>query len=257
MRTAARLIPTETLAALLATLAALLAFASVTITPPSNTTQSVPAAQSGVVEAPPAPADPTHHVVPPAGGTTIPPQPTFTAPTTPAPPTATAPPPPPLPPGDGIAPAPPAIDPRVQQVLQLVNSERSRAGCGPVHLETRLSSAALVHSQDMAERNYFDHISPDGSSPADRVSEAGYDWSGTGENIASGYDTAQEVMDGWMSSEGHRKNILNCDWADMGIGIVDVGPDAPYWTQEFGTRPNGYDRSSDQPAGGNTWHRGQ
>jgi uncharacterized protein YkwD len=142
------------------------------------------------------------------------------------------------------APAPLAIDPRAQQVLQLVNAERSQAGCGPVQMEPRLSAAALAHSQDMADRDYFEHNNPDGNSPAERVRAAGYTWSSTGENIAYGYDTPQQVMNGWMSSEGHRENILNCGWVDMGLGIVDNGTEAPYWTQEFGTTSS-------------TWQRGQ
>lgn len=140
-------------------------------------------------------------------------------------------------------PPPAPADPTVaDQVLALVNSERARAGCRPVTLDARLSAAALAHSQDMASNNYFDHTGADGSSAADRVTRAGYDWSMTGENIAAGYDSPAEVMAGWMDSPGHRANILNCQYAHMGLGYVyEAGDSFPgpygyshYWTQAFG-----------------------
>lgn len=132
-------------------------------------------------------------------------------------------------------PSPPASQPAslAQQVLNLVNAERGKAGCVAVHLDSRLSSASLGHSQDMAANDYFDHTGSDGSSPWDRAEAAGYA-SPSGENIAAGYQTAQDVMNGWMNSEGHRANILNCDSRAMGLGYVTESNRGPLWTQMFG-----------------------
>ncbi|WP_406209683.1 sigma-70 family RNA polymerase sigma factor [Streptomyces sp. NBC_01017] len=121
------------------------------------------------------------------------------------------------------------------QVIALVNKERTAAGCGPVTSSAQLAGAAVNHSNDMAERGFFDHVSPDGTDPGDRITAAGYKWSTYGENIARGQQTAAEVMDGWMNSPGHRANILNCSFKEIGIGIHD-GAGGPWWTQAFGAR---------------------
>ncbi|MER7577999.1 CAP domain-containing protein [Streptomyces sp. NPDC126514] len=121
------------------------------------------------------------------------------------------------------------------QVITLVNKERAAAGCGPLTSNAQLASAALNHSSDMAQRGFFDHVSPDGTDPGDRITAAGYKWSTYGENIARGQQTAAEVMDGWMNSPGHRANILNCSFKEIGIGKHD-GADGPWWTQAFGAR---------------------
>ncbi|TVL91573.1 sigma-70 family RNA polymerase sigma factor [Streptomyces sp. SAJ15] len=121
------------------------------------------------------------------------------------------------------------------QVLELVNVERATAGCSPVRRNDLLVTAAQRHSDDMAARDYFDHTSPDGSDPGDRITAAGYRWRTYGENIAAGQQTAQSVMDSWMNSPGHRQNILNCDVTEMGVGVnLDSG--GPIWTQVFGDR---------------------
>ncbi|MFE3588736.1 CAP domain-containing protein [Streptomyces niveus] len=121
------------------------------------------------------------------------------------------------------------------QVTTLVNAERSKAGCGPVSANSQLQTAALLHSQDMAAKDYFDHNSPDGKDPGDRITAAGYRWTTYGENIARGQQTAAEVMKGWMNSPGHRANILNCAFKEIGIGVHDASG-GPWWTQAFGAR---------------------
>ncbi|XIE77524.1 sigma-70 family RNA polymerase sigma factor [Streptomyces sp. SBR177] len=121
-----------------------------------------------------------------------------------------------------------------QQVIDLTNAERAKAGCGPLTAHPLLTRAAQGHSDDMAARNFFDHTNPDGADPGDRVTAAGYQWSTYGENIAKGQRTPAEVMDAWMNSPGHRANILNCSFKEIGIGIHDAG--GPYWTQVFGAR---------------------
>lgn len=140
-------------------------------------------------------------------------------------------------------PTPPADDPKpdgggggfAEQVTTLVNSERSKAGCGPVSANSQLATAALNHSEDMAARDYFDHNSPDGKDPGDRITAAGYQWTTYGENIARGQQTAAQVMDGWMNSPGHRANILNCAFKEIGVGVHDASG-GPWWTQAFGAR---------------------
>ncbi|MFB7371962.1 CAP domain-containing protein [Streptomyces sp. NPDC056222] len=122
----------------------------------------------------------------------------------------------------------------VDQVVSLVNAERAKAGCGPLTANSTLNRAAQGHSDDMAARDYFDHSNPDGDGPGERVTAAGYPWSTYGENIAMGQRTPEQVMDAWMNSPGHRANILNCDFKEIGIGIHNEG--GPYWTQVFGAR---------------------
>ncbi|MER5961487.1 CAP domain-containing protein [Streptomyces sp. NPDC002057] len=120
------------------------------------------------------------------------------------------------------------------QVVALVNEERAKAGCGPLTVNATLTRAAQGHSEDMAARDFFDHTNPDGAGPGERVTAAGYPWSTYGENIAMGQSTPEQVMDSWMNSPGHRANILNCDFKEIGIGLHSSG--GPYWTQVFGAR---------------------
>ncbi|MEV1066230.1 sigma-70 family RNA polymerase sigma factor [Streptomyces sp. NPDC050263] len=124
---------------------------------------------------------------------------------------------------------------RESQVIALVNKERATAGCGALTADALLRKAAQGHSDDMAARDFFDHIDPDGVDPGQRVTAAGYRWSTYGENIAKGQQTAESVMTSWMNSEGHRANILNCDFKNIGVGIHD-GDGGPWWTQNFGTK---------------------
>ncbi|MFJ5136543.1 CAP domain-containing protein [Streptomyces sp. NPDC088707] len=120
------------------------------------------------------------------------------------------------------------------QVIALVNAERAKAGCGPLSANATLTRAAQGHSDDMAARDFFDHTNPDGAGPGERVTAAGYPWSTYGENIAMGQSSPEQVMESWMNSPGHRANILNCDFKEIGVGIHSQG--GPYWTQVFGAR---------------------
>ncbi|GGR90502.1 MULTISPECIES: sigma-70 family RNA polymerase sigma factor [Streptomyces] len=123
----------------------------------------------------------------------------------------------------------------VAQVVALVNKERAAAGCGPVTEDPQLERAAQGHSDDMAARGFFDHTNPDGAGPGERVTAAGYRWSTYGENIARGQQTPRAVMDSWMHSPGHRANILNCSFKNIGVG-VHKGSGGPWWTQNFGAK---------------------
>ncbi len=118
-------------------------------------------------------------------------------------------------------------------MLAITNQERADAGCKALKLDSKLTKAAQSHSEDMAKNNYFDHNSQDGRSPFDRMSDAGYKFSAAAENIAMGQQTPAAVMDAWMNSPGHKANILNCDYTEMGLGYA-VGNGSPYWTQDFG-----------------------
>ncbi|MFJ8542734.1 CAP domain-containing protein [Streptomyces sp. NPDC093586] len=120
----------------------------------------------------------------------------------------------------------------VAEVVELVNAERGKAGCSPVTVNADLTEAAQAHSEDMAAGRTMSHTGSDGSSPADRITSAGYDWRSYGENVAYGYETPEKVMAGWMSSPGHRENILNCGFKEIGVGLAQPGS---YWTQDFGT----------------------
>ncbi len=126
-------------------------------------------------------------------------------------------------------------DPVTAQVVRLVNVARADAGCAPLHVDARLATAARLHSEDMAKKNYFSHTSLDGRSPWDRMGAQGYSY-GSGENIAAGYSTPEAVMSGWMKSSGHRANILNCSSRAIGVGVAKGGSYGTYWTQDFGTR---------------------
>ena len=115
-------------------------------------------------------------------------------------------------------------------VLARTNAERIRAGCGALRFDARLAAAARAHSADMVNRHYFEHESPDGATPAERTAAAGYPDYG-GENIAYGQGSAAEVMSDWMGSPGHRRNILDCEFTSVGVGL---DPRGMYWTQDFG-----------------------
>ncbi|UNS99249.1 CAP domain-containing protein [Streptomyces tubbatahanensis] len=119
-----------------------------------------------------------------------------------------------------------------QEVLTLVNQERAKAGCRPVRADGDLAALAGGYSADMARRGFFSHTSPDGKSPWDRAEAAGVTDLG-GENIARGQANARSVMDSWMSSPGHRANILNCDYRTLGVG-AHFAEGGPWWTQDFG-----------------------
>jgi len=131
-----------------------------------------------------------------------------------------------------------------QRVLQLVNEARARGRrCGsekfpPVAaltLSAQLADAAKVHAQDMARREYFEHQAPDGSQPKDRVRRSGYRYRLTGENIAFGPESAEEVVAGWLGSPGHCANIMDARFRDTGIAVATGRKRGHiYWVQEFG-----------------------
>ncbi|MBE9047200.1 CAP domain-containing protein [Pleurocapsales cyanobacterium LEGE 10410] len=127
------------------------------------------------------------------------------------------------------------------QVVTLINVERTEADLDPLQIDSQLSQAARVHSESMAERDFFSHSGVDDSSPFDRIQDTGYQYSTAAENIAAGYQTPETVVEAWMGSAGHRANILNSDFTEIGVGYEYLANDTgsvnynSYWTTTFGT----------------------
>lgn len=103
--------------------------------------------------------------------------------------------------------------------MALINANRAANGRAPVQENSRLSPAARAHAQDMFTNEYFDHVSPDGARFTTRAARAGYSCA-IAENLASGQDSAAEVMDAWMQSSGHRRNLLLANASEYGVGRV-------------------------------------
>lgn len=117
-----------------------------------------------------------------------------------------------------------------KKVVELVNAERAKYGLSALKLNTELSAVARAKSQDMKDKQYFSHTSPTYGSPFDMMKSFGISYKTAGENIAMGYRTPEAVVEGWMNSEGHRANILNASFKEIGVGHVVSGN---YWTQMF------------------------
>ena len=120
-----------------------------------------------------------------------------------------------------------------EEVLRLVNEERTQRGLGALKRASDLDALARAHSADMINRHFFDHNNPDGQTPFDRMRAAGISYRAAAENIASGQRSAEAVMNAWMNSSGHRANILNATYTEIGIGAVKSSGGTIYWTQEF------------------------
>ncbi len=123
------------------------------------------------------------------------------------------------------------------ELLALVNAERANACLAPLTFSWHLSEIAIRHTQDMVDRGYFSHIAPDpapnGVTPAERVTNGGYYWLWIGENLATGFGSPGEAFAAWMNSPGHRANILNPEFVEMGMARI-----GDTWTQIFGRSPN-------------------
>lgn len=122
---------------------------------------------------------------------------------------------------------------QADEVLRLVNQERSKQGLKALTLSDELTNVATIKAKDMRDKNYFDHTSPTYGSPFDMMQRFGIQYQSAGENIAAGQKTAQEVMDSWMNSSGHRANILNANYEQLGVGYVEGGSYGTYWVQMF------------------------
>ncbi len=117
-----------------------------------------------------------------------------------------------------------------EQVVNIVNQERTAAGLSPVTLDADVSAAALVRAKECAKS--FSHTRPNGSSCFTALKEAGINYRGAGENIAYGQQTPTQVMQAWMQSSGHRANIMNSKYTKIGVAYTIING-TPYWAQFF------------------------
>ncbi len=129
-----------------------------------------------------------------------------------------------------------------RQVLARVNRFRARYRLKALTLDARLNRAAQAHADDMAARDFFSHVTPDGKTVGDRVTRAGYPWRTVLENLAAGQDAPSDVVEGWIGSPPHRQAMLARDIDDAGIGYSFLARDGGqtrqhhYWTLEMGRK---------------------
>ncbi len=140
-----------------------------------------------------------------------------------------------------ISPAPTSAASFSAQVIALTNAERRNSmgeGCPDLVPNRALSNAASNHAADMARRNYFSHTSLSGRTYIRRIRNAGYRPQRVAENIAAGQQSPEDVVRTWMSSPGHRANILDCGLREVGVGFASDARATfnQYWVQDFGTR---------------------
>jgi uncharacterized protein YkwD len=132
-------------------------------------------------------------------------------------------------------------------MLGLVNAARAegracpsgeRPATGALSWDEALTWAAREHGLDMGRRAYFDHLTPEGGTPGERMDREGYVGFGAAENISAGVSDAEDTFEGWMASEGHCQNIMDGELDDIGVGyaIVEDSEWTHYWVQTFGVR---------------------
>ncbi|MDD2189372.1 MAG: CAP domain-containing protein [Eubacteriales bacterium] len=163
------------------------------------------------------------------------------APAVPAKPAAPATPAKPAVPAVPVKPAAPSQEPAPsasmgayeQQVVDMVNKERAAAGLPALKVNTKLAGVAEKKAEDLRDKNYFSHTSPTYGSPFDMMKQFGISYSSAGENIAKGQKTPDSVMNGWMNSPGHKANILNTSFSEIGVGYVTDSNGTTYWVQMF------------------------
>jgi uncharacterized protein YkwD len=102
---------------------------------------------------------------------------------------------------------------------RLTNAHRAQIGCGALRWDGATARVAQTHVDDMVRRDYFSHTTPEGRSPFDRLRAAGITYLAAAENIAFGYPTAESVLQGWLNSDGHRRNLENCRYSAHGVGL--------------------------------------
>ena len=118
-----------------------------------------------------------------------------------------------------------------QQVVDLVNAERAKAGLSALTVQTDVTAAANVRAREIKQQ--FSHTRPNGSNFSTALQEQGVSYRGSGENIAYGQRTPQQVMEGWMNSSGHRANILNANYKNIGVGYYQDENGIGHWVQLF------------------------
>lgn len=126
------------------------------------------------------------------------------------------------------------LSPQEREIIELANAERAKVDVKPLKPNARLCQAARSHSRNMARQMQLSH-DLDGKGPSERLGEIGYRHAGFGENCAMGQRTPQEAIETWLGSEGHRANMLNPDYTEIGVGIADDETGQRYFTQLFAT----------------------
>lgn len=139
----------------------------------------------------------------------------------------------------GEAPPPPVPGDPAAEVVGRTNQARVENGLPPLTINAQLAAAAVKHASWMAANNRLDHTGEGGSSPGQRIAAEGYRASTWGENVASGYSNPESVMVGWMSSPGHRANLLGAQFREIGVGVARSAQGRLFWTQVFGARVAG------------------
>ena len=126
----------------------------------------------------------------------------------------------------------------IDDIIELVNNSRKQDGLSELQKNEKLVESALLKALDMKEKDYFEHVSPEGLQPWFFVEQAGYAYKTVGENLAEGYSSASEVHEAWMGSEGHRKNVLSQDFEEIGVAVVEIeknGSKSYISVQHFGS----------------------
>lgn len=140
--------------------------------------------------------------------------------------------------------AAPTAQAQEADALAIINAHRQKKGCDPLTIQPQLQAAAELHASNMAKQNFFSHTGKDGSKFSRRIKGQGYDGRKIAENIAAGQATGGDVVAAWMSSSGHKRNILDCRFSETGLAMVHQADDKPikgnsyalkyYWVQTFG-----------------------
>jgi uncharacterized YkwD family protein/spore coat assembly protein SafA len=126
-----------------------------------------------------------------------------------------------------------AVKAQENEVIRLVNIQRTKAGLQALTQNWQLSRVARYKSQDMIDRGYFAHNSPTYGSPFKMMESFGLRYSAAGENIAMGQQSPAQVMNAWMNSPGHRNNIMSPSFTQIGVGLAKDRKGRMYWTQMF------------------------
>lgn len=126
----------------------------------------------------------------------------------------------------------------IDDLLKFTNMQRQINGLAPLKMNDELSHAAELKAHDMFAKDYWAHVSPDGTTPWVFIKDSGYSYLYAGENLARGYDTSAAVVDAWMHSPSHRDNLLSPHYTDIGFAVQSgtlVGYNTILVVQEFGS----------------------
>ncbi|MDO5561158.1 MAG: CAP domain-containing protein [bacterium] len=108
-----------------------------------------------------------------------------------------------------------------QKIVDLLNLERAKKGLGPLSVNEQLDQAAIAKGENMFSNNYWAHVGPDGTQPWSFISGAGYAYQSAGENLARDFTDEQSLLNGWLASATHKANILNGNFSETGVAVLD------------------------------------